>query len=208
MVSYRCVGYGITGNDGVATLDTNLDGTSMSHSYTGSGVGELDFVASVDSPTQINSSSDVSQPYTVTDCVYYDDSTNNTGLLVRMNKTASDGKSVITATGDNAHWIFKQNTTIFDLPFIVEFDISNISTTNSPCLNIHDASNHDYYVWFDENGHYKFSVSQSGITQLQGSATIDKSGTLPTSSNVRLSFLLRTTNDTITYDNLEIYPTS
>lgn len=82
MVSYRCVGYGITNSSGVATLDHNLDGTSISggHSYTGSGVGELDFVASVDSPTQINNGSDVSQPVEVYDCIWYDPIEDTTNL--------------------------------------------------------------------------------------------------------------------------------
>ena len=207
MATYRFCGHGITNNNGIATLDYDANGNPLQNSgLVGTGAGELDIVASLDDPNTITDSSLQSETYELLDCIYYDDSTNNTGLLVRMTKTASDGKSVLTATGDNAHWIFKQNTTIFDLPFIVEFDIADITTTNSPCLNIHDGNNNDYYVWFDNTGHYKFSVSQDGVTKLEGSANIDKSGSLPTDNAVRLSFLLRTNGDTITYDNLEIYP--
>lgn len=186
------IGSGITNSNGVASC-----------SYTGKAVGKMDVIAEFTN----DGSTVVSQPYTVTDCVYYDDSTNNTGLLVRMTKTASDGKSVLTATGDNAHWIFKQNSRVFTLPLIIEFDVDTITTTNDPALNINDGS-HDYFVWITNTGHHKFSVSQDGVTKLDGSVDFSKSGSLPTDNAVRLSFLLRTNGDTLTYDNLEIYPTS
>ena len=146
MVSYRCIGYGITGNDGVATLDTNLDGTSMSHSYTGSGVGELDFVASVDSPTQINSGSEQSEPYTVYDCVFYDSGDANTH---NPNWTNQDSTNIQVSYNSNGQTVIEGN---------IPSGTKSYYTTMNGSNNWRD-SNIDYQIDID----VEFIIGENGI---------------------------------------------
>lgn len=133
MVSYRCVGYGTTNSSGVATLDHNLDGTSISggHSYTGSGVGELDFVASVDSPTQINNGSDVSETFVLMDCRLYDEGTSaryNDTMWGNWNNSATIERKAeytsIKKASDNtqASWQIP-NTPFSNDELTIEFDV-------------------------------------------------------------------------------------
>lgn len=70
MIRYRYLGYGITNNGGVAKLDHDATGNPIQHSYTGSGVGELDIVASLDNP--ISKGSLVSETYELLDYIFYD----------------------------------------------------------------------------------------------------------------------------------------
>ena len=60
----RYLGWGITNSSGVAKLDHNASGTSIAHSYTGVGAGELDVVAI--------SGSLQSETYTITDAIFKD----------------------------------------------------------------------------------------------------------------------------------------
>ena len=66
MVSYRYLGSALTNANGVATFD-----------YQGTGVGEVDVIASTDNP--ITSSSIVSGTLPVLDCIFYDPCTSDTG---------------------------------------------------------------------------------------------------------------------------------
>lgn len=92
MVRYRCIGYGTTDGNGVATLNKNLSDQTIS-GYTGQGVGEVDFVASAESPNEINSSSDVSETYNVWDTIFYiendDDTYYDVGTTGAITKTAT-----------------------------------------------------------------------------------------------------------------------
>ena len=57
MVNYRYLGYGITNEQGIAHLDHDANGDPITHSYTGTGAGELDIIASLDDNTKISESS-------------------------------------------------------------------------------------------------------------------------------------------------------
>lgn len=71
MANYRYLGYGITDENGIATLDHDSNGDPIDHSYTGTGAGEIDVVASLDDDTEISDSSILSETYEVCDCKYY-----------------------------------------------------------------------------------------------------------------------------------------
>ena len=74
MAIYRCIGRGVTNSSGVATLNRSCDGTqSYNYGYKGQGRGLVNFVASAENPSAINSSSDVSNTYPVWDTLFYDD---------------------------------------------------------------------------------------------------------------------------------------
>lgn len=77
MTVYRYIGYGTTDSNGIAKLDHNASGTAINHSYTGIGAGELDIVASRNST--ITSSSIVSEPTQIFDCMISDVGTGGTG---------------------------------------------------------------------------------------------------------------------------------
>lgn len=71
-IKYKYLGYGITDDKGIAKLDHDANGDPISHSYTGTGAGKIDVVASLDSPSSISDSSLVSETYEVLDCYKYD----------------------------------------------------------------------------------------------------------------------------------------
>lgn len=60
---YKYLGYGITDNNGIAHLDHDSNGNPINHSYTGTGAGEIDIVASLDDSTHISDSSLQSEIY-------------------------------------------------------------------------------------------------------------------------------------------------
>jgi len=142
MVSYVYLGYGVTDSNGVARLDHNASGTSIDHSYTGTGAGEIDVVASLDST--IGSGSVVSQPYEVIDAIWYDEAVDgheNSDLWINSNlsKTASsDGTLITNDTGTRFFGLNKNGTTassendLYDWTgnsFAVECDILSFSGT-------------------------------------------------------------------------------
>lgn len=166
MVSYRCIGYGITGNDGVATLDTNLDETPIGeHSYTGSGVGELDFVASVDSPTQINSGSDVSLPYEVEDCIRYDACTTDTHTSYTAQGSTlafSTDKLVFTRTADGECYAQYLGT-------VADY---KGKTIRFKCDIVNSDKNAELKIYQQVNGSFNSSTSATSTTD--GTLYVDK----------------------------------
>lgn len=69
MVLYTYLGYGTTDNKGVAVLNHDANGNTLTDSYTGVGAGKINLIASFDS--SITSSSTVSDTVTLLDCLYY-----------------------------------------------------------------------------------------------------------------------------------------
>ena len=72
MANYRYLGYGITNEQGIAHLDHDANGDPITHSYTGTGAGELDIIASLDDQSHISDSSIQSGTYPVLDCTFRD----------------------------------------------------------------------------------------------------------------------------------------
>ena len=162
MVSYIYLGYGVTDSNGIAKLDHNASGTSIDHSYTGTGAGEIDVVASLDST--IGSGSVVSQPYTVLDCGFYDSglqATENTDWIVSSGTLSKsftgDGKTIAPSTSTNlmiyANKPSTTGTSAYDWtpPFVVEFEVT--AQTDSPQFQTYDN---------DTGGAYNLSLSQTG----------------------------------------------
>jgi len=90
MVNYRYLGYGITNEQGIATLDHDANGDPITHSYTGTGAGELDIIASLDDSTKISDSSIQSEPYTVWDTLFFDECTSLTDISSRYDITSAN----------------------------------------------------------------------------------------------------------------------
>ena len=77
-VNYVYLGYGTTDENGIAKLDHDADGKEISHSYTGTGAGEIDIVASLDNASTISDSSIQSATYEIWDCLFYLECTSET----------------------------------------------------------------------------------------------------------------------------------
>lgn len=180
---------------------TNSSGQAT-YTLTGDGGGIKDIVA--------ESGTLVSQPYTVYDCTFYDtglsDSTANV-VLSRMSREKTSNGAVITATGNNAWAIMKQNSQVFSNNCIIEFDLVANDTPNTQC-GIDLSTSGDAYqgkIYFEDLGHYKIRVTPTGITAMTGSQTISPPQTYP-QSDIRISFNLGQTGDSITYKDFRIYP--
>lgn len=78
MANYRYLGYGITDENGIAKLDHDANGDPITHSYTGTGAGKVDIVASLDDQSHISDSSIQSETYEVLDAKIFETFDNNT----------------------------------------------------------------------------------------------------------------------------------
>ena len=208
MTSYRYLGYGVTNSNGVAHLDHDPQGNPI-NGYTGTGAGEVDVIASTDNP--VSSGSIVSETYSIIDASFIDtglsDSTANV-VLSRMSRQPTDNGAVITATGNNAWAIMKQNSPVFSNNCIIEFDlIANETPSTSVAIDL--STQGDAYqnkIYFEDLGHYKIQVTSESITALTGSQSISLKKAEYPPSDVRISFNLGQTGDTITYKDFVIYP--
>ena len=135
---YRYLGYGTTDSNGVAKLDHDANGDAISHSYTGTGAGEVDVVGSTDAPADISDSSFQSETYEVLDCMWYDDctvSTHNTNWFNRYNLSTDYTGDVLKLTAGTNSGNYMPNkdgtaTSISDVTewipsFALELDIIN-----------------------------------------------------------------------------------
>ena len=86
--TYRYLGYGVTNNKGVAKLDHDAQGNPITHSYTGTGAGKVDIVASLDDSSHISESSIQSEIYELMDCYKMDiGTTSNHSDIWTLNNT-------------------------------------------------------------------------------------------------------------------------
>lgn len=118
-MTYRYIGYGTTNANGIAVLDHDENGNTIT-GYTGTGAGKLDFIASTDNP--LSEGSLQSEIYEVTDCVFKD-----IGLTSTESTDSSWASSSTTTTtrGDEYSTITMNDTSVFSLRYI------SLSTTNA-----------------------------------------------------------------------------
>lgn len=113
MANYRYLGYGITDENGIATLDHDANGDPITHSYTGTGAGELDIIASLDDSSHISDSSIQSETFVTYDCIVVEDE-------------LTSSKSY--------------NIALNDIDFYLEFTVNPSSDSNRAFLQIGDSS--------------------------------------------------------------------
>ena len=77
-MAYRYLGYGITNDKGIAKLEFDENGDPITHSYTGTGAGELDIIASLDDSSKISDSSIQSETYSLWDTLFHLECTSET----------------------------------------------------------------------------------------------------------------------------------
>ena len=137
----RKIGSGVTDVNGVAVMSKDATGATISHSYTGCGVGELDLVAKY----TVDGSTVVSEPYPVLDCVFYDDGVTDpkTGTWSNSNMTVSIDTNEGTTLSHTGYATYfaddSSHTGLYDwsTPFAVEMLI--ISQSNCD-LQIYDGT--------------------------------------------------------------------
>ena len=214
MASYRYIGYGTTNANGVATLDHDANGNALSHSYTGVGAGEIDFVASTDST--ITSISIVSEPFGVLDCIFYDEATTNakaSSYSIPSNVTVSYSSNGATLTkqssGSTANKYYVNVGLTGDWEAIL-----NITSDGNARVGVRDSDGAISVInqtFTDnivrvrvENGNLTVAVMTDGewVNQTLATSNADLTKTL----NFTIYLYNTTTELNITYSDLKIYP--
>ena len=218
MVRYRCVGWGTTNSSGVATLDYDADGNPLLTSgYTGQGVGEVDFVASAESPSEINSSSDVSTPYEVLDAIFYDKGILNdsdTRDWSGYNNCSKERKTEYTTldnTDDtNLGYAYLSCSTTDNICFEFDLKVNNLSNYVIVSLRQNTTNVSGYYTnWLglsDNTWHHiKLTVANGKLV-----ANVDGTNKTPQSIDSawnRLFLIVKADNTlTVDYKNFKYYP--
>jgi hypothetical protein len=126
--TYTPIGYGITDENGIAKLDHDMNGDSLTHSYTGTGAGKVDIVASLDS--EIDESSLVSETYELIDAIMYDMAT--TG---NKNNSWWNYGNRLTLTTDNDGTVLSNNGSSNGFYYAYPNGTTVTSDTNSYVYN-------------------------------------------------------------------------
>jgi len=156
MVNYRYLGYGITNEQGIATLDHDANGDPITHSYTGTGAGEIDIVASLDDNSKISDSSIQSETYSVIDGTFKDIGTSTDYTAWRNSDF----------TGDN----LQRNSEYTTLIPQDTFDECDIAVSNDFCIefdvNITFTTNNNIFRFTQNrwNGKGSLSTTQLGLS--------------------------------------------
>jgi hypothetical protein len=210
-MAYRYLGYGITNEQGIATLDHDANGDLITHSYTGTGAGEIDIVASLDDNTHISERSIQSRTYPVWDTLCYDIATTGKKSSAWSNP---DGISIVTnddgtTLSDVANYYSSTNTMTGD--FRLEFEIKTTGGvgrfgvyTSNLSKSSHVNITENDWVHFRitrQNGVVTFERSTDGVTWITGTWG---SNTL-TTETCGFKFYNLATNRTISYRNMKCY---
>ena len=183
MTTYRYLGYAKTDANGVAK-----------YNFTGSGAGEIDYIASLDNP--IVDGSIVSVPCNVLDCIYYDpvnsDTSSNYYLNTNVANIAYDnGTIVITAkTSQTSIYVEKRSLTDNVKGNTIYCSIDVIPTDCSARLDI--------YV--DDTRYGSSTITTAGL--------LEKSVDIPSSAtDVKFRIAIdNITTGSLAFKNWKVYP--
>lgn len=210
MANYRYLGYGITNEQGIATLDHDSNGNPITHSYTGTGAGELDIIASLDDSTKISESSIQSVPYELWDTICYDTGTDSTHSCWVDNSNieltrSETGTTVLNKISSNVYLYANDGTTgdyDFTPAFCIEFDFE-LLTPNANCqIQLFDSSNNNFTTWITTAGHYKIKVNETNVEWWIG--TSQQTGKTVALGNSFVRFLMQG-NNSFKFSNFKIY---
>jgi len=212
MANYIYKGYGVTDSNGIAKLEYDANGDPLSHSYTGVGAGEVDFIASTDAPADISDSSFQTEIYEVFDCLVYDSGvTGSTASWYESTTigtmTLSDGRTLANSESGNYQVFLKKASTdtgvyLYDPSFAVEFDVTAI--TGTVRFQIYSNSTSNGSNWdFSQTGHYKITYDGTTVKKYYNNTLFDSvSATIGTA---RVGFIVEQ-NESVTFKNFMIYP--
>ena len=221
-MAYRYLGYGITNDKGIAKLEFDANGNPIDHSYTGTGAGELDIIASLDDNEHISDSSLQSETYTVLDCIFMDyksDGTHNTNYYKSNNATvtSSDGEITVYATATGMYISNQVITGDFEAIFQcknvngngvrVGFADSNSSSFNKSARVLFTYSDYYYLKFRRVSGTWTVSRSINGETWTDYS-TLDVSSLTSEDCYFMVYVQIPSGSDErrLTYKDLRIYP--
>lgn len=205
----RYLGYGVTNNSGVATLDHAPDGTSLSHSYTGVGAGKIDVVA--------ESGSLQSEIYSILDCLFYDDCVTtpeeeNKWIASNIVATRSSNGLTLAYDGFGTYYANKKGTSTstydWEGTFAVEFDV--VAVTGIGDVQLHDGTNNATRSFntlsATSNNHVKIINDGSSVKYFVDGVektTLQYNYSMGT---CRVGFRTQASGDTMTIKNFMIYP--
>lgn len=225
VVNYRCIGKGVTNSNGVAQMthsssDNGVTFTQLANNgYEGVGKGKVDIVASMDKI--INSGSVQSEPYPITDAIYYDKGILNdpqtTDIWYNQQNavnTRGDTYSEITENGGTAILRLKTANSIDKTNICVEFDVwqdgatsnnfmSFVNTTMSTYTGTYNLGNLNLQT--ETWNHIKLEIDNNGVITPNGLTSAQK--TLSVNTNKMLFCFL--TNGDITkirFKDWRVYP--
>ena len=216
MVNYVYMGYGITDETGKAHLEYDSSGTPITHSYTGTGAGEVDIVASLDST--IGDSSIVSETYSLWDYIRYDYGTqsNHNDIWTPTTSTptltrGNDYSTINEGTGSYAEY----RTQIQNTDCVIEMDIRKVDGGNSWVTSLVQGSTQltgcgvgtdKYNVWL----HFKIVIEGTTIKFYRDdetSAFVTRNGiTRDTSQPLYFGFSTPQDVTTVDFKDFKVYP--
>ena len=215
-VNYVYLGYGTTDENGLAKLDHDANGDAISHSYTGTGAGEVDVVASLDST--ISSGSIVSNTYEVDDTAFYDfavTGNKNDNWLNYGNRatitTDENGTTITGTTSSNCYYLFNNGSYMYTT-WVLDVDIvSYNSNVNCGVYLQTDGASTTKDLYFQDigvpttGGHLKITFDGSQFT-----IKVDNTDKNPISFSIgthEIGFRLNSYSQVqqLKYKNLKVY---
>ena len=204
----RLLGTGVTDVNGNAVMTKDAGGQTLVHSYTGTGAGLVDVVAEC----TIDSSTIVSTPYEVLDCLKYDKGTSDAHNDIWDNQSyVSRGTDYSTLQATTSARGFHFMSKIAETDFKIKFKIHNTSAPSG--ANI---------VWqFDTtsqqaNGFAYYGITGGDVeitkignnvtTKVNGETTRTNTLNKSASEIFRMSFMTGANGDNILISDLEAYP--
>jgi hypothetical protein len=210
MVIYTYLGFGTTDNNGKATLEFDPNGDPLTHSYTGTGAGEIDIIASLDD--EIGEASIISNDYRILDGIFLDKATtgnknnnwNNPSNYIDVGNPTDNGTTLTNTSGTRHYW--SNNYTQFNGPFAIEVDIINY--TGDVGFRV-TGTNYNFafsnYNVPSENAHLRLKFENGNISYEINGGTPSNYATGITDTKAYIGFRFAGAG-TITYRNFIIYP--
>ena len=207
MTSYRYLGYGTTDSNGVAH-----------YTYTGTGAGEVDVIASLDNP--IGQGSIVSEPSSVLDTIFYDKGLSGTGNHndnwfnqdTGFDVVRGDEYTTISRKATGYKRFAPKITSLSQYPFsigtCIEFTLGTVTGNWNFTIpkTSENLSNLDFGLINHGNSIIKITVGETNITIEKDGTVID---TKPTSNYIdndfQCYFIINSVNS-IQYKDFKVYP--
>ena len=214
MVNYRYLGYGITNEQGIATLDHDAQGNPITHSYTGTGAGKVDIVASLDDSSHISESSIQSETYELMDAMYYDPAlsgNHNDSIWYKPTATLTrgdDGSVVHPTSAWGGIQLGSTSQAIFiPVETVIEFDLIDFSPSFIIQMRsgVQQSGNWVYCEPVKYTGHQRWEI-HSNTQKIMVDGVVKQNMTQNLGESYRFSFLSQNTTDTCKFANLKIYP--
>ena len=221
--TYVYLGYGVTDENGKAKLEYDTTGTPITHSYTGTGAGEIDIVASLDST--IDDSSLVSETYSIIDGIFYDGGTTgntNGGFYYNIfsssdvtHSTDSTGTTVQNLTSSLKTLRVKfANSTELQFPNQCKIEFDCLGITGNVSLQVWKSNTSGDYRGIDldnalgglSQAHMSLELTGSNaIFKVNDTVKLDTSFSFVSSGNMSIRFLLED-NCSFKYKDFVVYP--